>query len=131
MTTSSTDLRYGRRGGGWVPGKPVKEHRAPHTYTELPCPERSCAGRVRRPTVRGDSWVERCDGEFSHEWTVHRAGALVVHPDRPALDVVHRSTAAPARFDVQTTTFDASQQLVDSLAETPLLLFGELGEPET
>ncbi len=98
----------------------MKEHRRPHTYTELPCPERSCAGLVRRPTVRGDSWVERCDGIAAHEWTVHRAdrvvAELVAETDRPALELPNVRTI--------TGTLDASQQWIDSVNEVPLFLPG-------
>lgn len=102
MTTRATDLRYGRRGGGWVPPTPVREHRAPHTYTELPCPERSCAGLVRRPNVRGDQWTERCDGIAAHEFTVTVVGPVKV--TRPPAD-----TPAPAlgdRVDLGTIELD-------------------------
>lgn len=116
--TRATDLRYGRRGGGWVPAGPVKEHRMPHTYTELPCPDRSCAGVVRRPTVRGDQWVERCDGEFTHEFTVHRADALIAtHRPRPTAEPVPAPVPVTPPWEVTTVVgpTDASQQWIDAL----------------
>lgn len=98
--TRATDLRYGRRGGGWVPGQPVREHRAPHTYTEHPCPSNACAGRIRRPSPRPQvAWLEVCDGEFTHRWTVTPLGT----PTRPFGLIVstgpEHTGALPAHID--------------------------------
>ena len=67
----ATDLRYGRRGGGWVPSAPTKEHRRPDRVREAPCPRTDCAGLVEYPLPRPTTPYEiRCDGLWPHTFTV-------------------------------------------------------------
>jgi hypothetical protein len=73
---------------------------------------------VRRPTVRGDQWVERCDGEYTHEFTVHRADALVAtHRPRPTAEPVPAPVPVTPPWEVTTVVgpTDASQQWIDAL----------------
>ena len=68
MTTSSNDLRYGRRGGGWIPNKRQTETRRPDLFEWRPCPVFSCAGQVLWPRAKQTEpyTVGPCDGEFQH-----------------------------------------------------------------
>jgi hypothetical protein len=67
----ATDLRYGRRGGGWVPHQPVKEHRRPDRYTEHGCANPACAGRLRYPFPKPTTtYTITCDGFFPHTFDV-------------------------------------------------------------
>lgn len=68
MTTSPTDLRYGRRGGGWVPPTRVRETRHPERFTRRHCPVYSCAGMVSWPIEKQTEpyTVGPCDGMWQH-----------------------------------------------------------------
>ncbi len=68
MTTSSTDLRYGRRGGRWVPPDRQRETRRPDLFERRPCPEFSCRGDVLWPRAKQTEpyTVGPCDGPFQH-----------------------------------------------------------------
>jgi hypothetical protein len=65
--TRATDLRYGRRGGGWIPTAPTKETQHPHLYRLGPCPRRDCAGQIQYPRDKATSPYEAtCDGTWPH-----------------------------------------------------------------
>lgn len=67
----ATDLRYGRRGGGWVPDTPTKETKHPHRLRPAPCPRQDCAGEVQFPLPRPTTpYQVTCDGIWRHTWDV-------------------------------------------------------------
>lgn len=68
----ATDLRYGRRGGGWVPAQPTRETRHPHRTHLEPCPSQGCAGQVSIPDPRPTTpYVITCrHGIWTHTFDV-------------------------------------------------------------
>lgn len=68
MTTSANDLRYGRRGGGWIPNNRRSETRRPDLYKAGRCPVVGCGGDVLWPRAKQTEpyTVGPCDGPFQH-----------------------------------------------------------------
>lgn len=63
----ATYLRYGRRGGGWVPEDRKRETMHPHRQSEEWCPNAGCRGRVIVPDPRPTTpFTIVCDSMWPH-----------------------------------------------------------------
>jgi hypothetical protein len=81
----ATDLRYGRRGGGWVPEARKRETLHPHRSRLEPCPSQGCTGEVSVPMPRPNTpYVITCrGGMFVHTFDVTPLDALLATTTTP------------------------------------------------